>query len=69
MPTHSPTQLPGDRLKKAIQAFAELQAENPGKDRRTLLQKVEIQFDLTPLECEFLHRQFLDDSDTCRQND
>lgn len=69
MTTTSPTQLPGDRLKKAIQAFSELRAENPEKDRRALLQKVEIQFDLTPLECEFLHRQFLAEPDPCSQDD
>ena len=59
--TANPTQLPGDRLKKALQAFCELREKYPEKDKRTLLQQVEIKFDLTPLECEFLHRQLLED--------
>ncbi len=63
-----PTQLPGERVKKAIQAFCELQADNPGKDRNFLLQRVEIQFDLSPLECEFLQRQLLEQSDSCGQD-
>lgn len=60
--TALPTQLPGDRIKKAIKAFCELRADNPDQDRRVHLEKVERQFDLTPLECEFLHRQLLEDS-------
>jgi hypothetical protein len=59
--TAKPTQLPGDRLKKALQAYCELREKHPDKDKRTLLQQVEIKFDLTPLECEFLHRQLLED--------
>lgn len=61
MTTH-PTQLPGDRLKKALQAYCELREKYPEKDKRSLLQQVEIKFDLTPLECEFLHRQLLEDA-------
>lgn len=64
MAAATPTQLPGDRVKKAIKAFSELRTDNPDKDRRTLLEKVERQFDLTPLECEFLHRQLLEESDS-----
>lgn len=61
-----PTQLPGERVKKALQAYCELKAHNPEKDKRTLLQQVEIKFDLTPLECEFLNRQLLEeDKDNC----
>ncbi len=63
-----PTQLPGERVKKALQAYCELHAENPGQDRNHLLQKVELQFDLSPLECDFLQRQLLERTDSCRQN-
>jgi hypothetical protein len=58
-----PTQLPGERVKKALQAFCELKEHSQEKDRRKLLQQVEIKFDLTPLECEFLHRQLLENSE------
>jgi len=66
--TSLPTQLPGDRIKKAITAFCELQADNPDQDRRVHLEKVERQFDLTPLECEFLNRQLLENS-KCSQRE
>lgn len=62
-----PTQLPGDRVKKAIQAFCELRADNPSLDRKETLQKVARQFDLTPLECEFLCRQILEELPTSFQ--
>jgi hypothetical protein len=61
-----PTQLPGERVKKALQAYCELKEHSPEKDRSTLLQQVEIKFDLTPLECEFLHRQLLENSEDNR---
>lgn len=64
-----PTQLPGDRVKKALQAFCELQANNPGQSRTALLEKVERQFDLTPLECEFLQRQLLDEFPSTSQKE
>ncbi len=59
--TAHPTQPPSDRLKKALHAYCELREKYPEKDKRSLLQQVEIKFDLTPLECEFLHRQLLED--------
>lgn len=59
--TTRPTQLPGERVKKALEAYCEMRADNPSADLRGLLQQVELKFDLTPLECEFLHRQLLDE--------
>jgi hypothetical protein len=53
-----PTQKPGDKLKKALKAFCELLEQHPEKSRLTLLQEVEIKFDLTPKECEFLNNHF-----------
>lgn len=50
----TPTQRPGDKMKKAICAFTELLREHPEKSRAALLHQVEIQFDLSPKECEFL---------------
>lgn len=52
------TQQPGDKLKKAIKAFCELLDEHPEKSRLALLHEVEIKFDLSPKECEFLNDHF-----------
>ena len=54
MPGHSP--LGKDKLKKAIQYFSELVDAHPEKSRLELLQKVELQFDLSPADCEFLNK-------------
>lgn len=54
MSDHSPTQRPGDKMRKAICAFSELLQQYPEKSRSTLLRQVEIQFDLSPKECLFL---------------
>jgi hypothetical protein len=53
-----PTQQPGDKLKKALKAFCELLEQHPEKSRLTLLQEVEMKFDLSPKECEFLNSHF-----------
>jgi hypothetical protein len=53
-----PTQLPGDKMKKAIQTFSELLEKYPEKSRLALLQEVEIKFDLSPKECQFLNDHF-----------
>ena len=42
-------------MKKAICAFSELLREHPEKSRVSLLHQVEIKFDLSPKECEFLN--------------
>ena len=54
----APTQKPGDKLKKAIKTFSELLEKHPEKSRLVLLQEVEIKFDLSPKECEFLNSHF-----------
>jgi hypothetical protein len=53
-----PTQAPGDKMKKAITMFSELLEKHPEKSRLSLLQKVEMKFDLSPKECEFLNNHF-----------
>lgn len=58
MSTKLPTQLPGERVKKAIQEFSELREQHPHKSRNQLLQQVVLKFDLSPKECDFLERQF-----------
>ena len=55
MSAHKPAQRPGDKMKKAICTFSELIQQHPEKSRLSLLHQVEIQFDLSPKECEFLN--------------
>ncbi len=47
---------PGDKLQKALREFSELLLKHPEKSRSQLLQKVEVQFDLSPKECDFFKR-------------
>lgn len=54
MTSNSP--LGKDRLKKAVQYFSELTEANPKASRLELLQKVQLQFDLSPADCEFLNK-------------
>ncbi len=54
MSDHSP--LGKDKLKKAVQYFSELVDSHPEKSRLELLQKVQLQFDLSPADCEFLNK-------------
>ena len=68
MSSSHPTHLPGDKLKKALSCFAELLETQPDTPRKTLLQKVERQFDLSPLECEFLNKHFSDSEDAKAHN-
>ncbi len=59
-----PTQLPGDKVKKAIICLSELIEQYPDKTRKELLNQVEIKFDLSPLECEFLNKHFAGTSES-----
>ena len=54
----NPTQKPGDKMTKAIKTFSELLEKHPEKTRLSLLHEVEIRFDLSPKECEFLNSHF-----------
>ena len=58
MTTQHPTQRTGDKSRQALAELAELLLKDPDKSRETLLQQVEIKYDLTPKECEFLTRNF-----------
>ena len=53
--------LSGDRMKKAVQAFSELLSTFPDKSRAEVLQIIEFKFDLSPLECDFLNKNFTDE--------
>ncbi len=50
-----------DKLKKALHYFSELVASHPDKSRLELLHKVELQFDLSPADCEFLTKHLAGD--------
>lgn len=50
--------VPGEKTKKAIEEFSELLLSFPEKSRWELLQEVELKFDLSPQECEFLNKHF-----------
>lgn len=48
--------LGGDKLKRAVIHFSEMLESSPDKSRAELLQMVQLKFDLSPAECEFLDR-------------
>ncbi|BCL60895.1 hypothetical protein DGMP_15880 [Desulfomarina profundi] len=49
---------PGDKVKKAIREFSEKVQEFPDKTRQEILHEVELKYDLSPQECEFLNNHF-----------
>lgn len=49
---------PGDKVKMAIREFSEKVQEFPEKKRQEILQEVELKYDLSPQECEFLNNHF-----------
>jgi len=51
------TELPGEKMRRAIDEFCELRRQYPEKSTKELLDRVSHKFDLSPLECEFLQRQ------------
>ena len=50
----------GDKMKKAIRWISDTLLEHPEKKRKQIIREAELRFDLTPLECEFLNRNFDD---------
>jgi hypothetical protein len=56
--SQQPTQRTGDKKKQALTELSELTRKHPEKSRKELLQEVEIRFDLTPKECEFINNNF-----------
>lgn len=49
---------PGDKMQKALREFSALLEEKPEMDRRKLLEKIVIKYDLSPKECDFFERHF-----------
>lgn len=54
--TKSP--IANDKLQAAVKALSELALKYPDKKRGKLLQQIQLQYDLSPLDCEFLNRHF-----------
>ena len=50
----------GDKMKKAICWISDTLLEHPEKGRKQIVREAELRFDLTPLECEFLNKNFDD---------
>ena len=51
------TELPGEKLRRAVEEFCELKRRCPEKSTGDLLDRVATRFDLSPAESEFLRRQ------------
>ncbi len=49
----------GEKIRKAVRWFAEMIKEHPEKPSKEILLEAEIKFDLSPKECEFLNKKFL----------
>lgn len=47
-----------DKVKKAIRWLGEEMLNNPLKKRDMAIREAEIRFDLSPVECEFLTKNF-----------
>lgn len=45
-------------LQKAVAWIGETMQQHPDKQRAKVMTAAELRFDLTPAECEFLHRHF-----------
>ena len=48
-----------DKLQSAIKALSELVRKYPEKSRSEINHQIQLKYDLSPLDCEFLHRHFL----------
>lgn len=57
MPQYS-IQPPSEKIKKALKELSEILIYSPEKTRWEVLQLVELKYDLSPQECEFLNNQF-----------
>jgi hypothetical protein len=59
VPTRLPTDLPGDKVRKAIDEFCEILKSNTELSKGEIINTVSKKFDLSPLEGEFLRRQLM----------
>ena len=63
MSQSSNSPLARDKLKSAVSQFSELTKKFPQKTRQELLKEIELKFDLSPLESEFLQRHLSKDGE------
>ena len=49
----------GDKMKKTILWISEMVQLHPEKSRQQIICEAELRFDLSPKECDFLNRKFL----------
>ena len=49
----------GDKMRKTITWISEMVQSHPEKSRQQIVCEAEVRFDLSPKECDFLHRKFL----------
>ncbi len=54
------TQVPGDKVKKVLKWVKEMLDAHPEKGRKDIFKEAEIRFDLTPVECDFINKNFVD---------
>jgi len=47
-----------DKMKKALHWMSEEMLNSPQKKRGAVIKEAEIRFDLSPVECEFLSKNF-----------
>ena len=47
-----------EKLSNAIKAFSEIIMDNPDKSREEILHEIQLKFDLSPMECDFLDKHF-----------
>ncbi len=49
---------PGDKIVKAVKEYSEQITIQGNEHQKAILEKIILKYDLSPKECEFLHRQF-----------
>lgn len=52
---------PGDKIVKAVKEYSEEISIQGREKRKSILEKIILKYDLSPKECEFLHKHFGND--------
>ena len=58
MSDRSPLSCQSENLKRALLWVADTLRDHPEKERLAVLHEAQLRYDLTPLECEFLNKNF-----------
>ncbi len=59
MTQNDSTPIGQDKLQSAVKALSELVRKYPEKSRSEILHEIQLRYDLSPLDCEFLQRHFI----------